>query len=81
MSLSWCSVIGCKNEAKNGYKGYYFPIEVNLKSKWIQFCGLQKSWTPEKLAMICSAHFRDSDFVSVRKGKLKDGTVPSIKVD
>ena len=81
--MDGCEVKGCLQFNTKAVTALSFPEDPALRSQWIQFCGRQKSWTPEKFAKICSVHFKDRDFTlehneSVPTKKLKDGSIPSV---
>lgn len=82
MNSLCCSVKSCKNGAEKGAKSFSFPTVQAERSQWIQFCGYSEdlSWVSDN-AKICSSHFKDEDFATVRKEKLKDGSIPSMKVN
>lgn len=39
-----------------------FPVEENIRHKWIQFCKRSDSWIPEKNQILCSVHFGANDY-------------------
>lgn len=80
--MSWCSVLGCKEDKNFNRKEQKFPEtdRVELRERWIKFCGQQSDWTPNKEAKICGAHFRDTDFQEDQEEIVKPGVIPSLKV-
>ena len=84
--MNWCSVGGCEEVKSSGIRTHSFPEvdKIELRERWIKFCGQQPEWKPKKQAKICGAHFVNSDFGVDLKGnikrKLKSGAFPSLKV-
>jgi len=55
------------NNANHGYilswvTSYSFPKNLSIQKEWIRRCGNQQSIDPE-FSRICSAHFKEEDYV------------------
>ncbi|KAM4854578.1 THAP domain-containing protein 6 isoform 2-T8 [Thomomys bottae] len=84
-----CSAIGCAsrclpNSKLKGLTFHVFPTDENIKRKWVlamkrldvNAAGI---WEPKKGDVLCSRHFKKTDFDrSAPNIKLKPGVVPSI---
>lgn len=84
-----CSAIGCAsrclpNSKLKGLTFHVFPTDENIKRKWVlamkrldvNAAGI---WEPKKGDVLCSRHFKKSDFDrSTPNIKLKPGVIPSI---
>jgi len=69
-----CSVRNCKNR-----KGLHkFPVIMVLRIKWTLFCRRKPGWTPGPSARICSAHFAQNSFTSMKRRFLVEGAVQSL---
>lgn len=63
-----------------------FPLEPKIREKWVENCRLEPGKNITKSILVCSRHFRSSDFKktstsedsSMVKYFLKQGTVPTI---
>ncbi|KAL5287931.1 PHF20 family protein [Megaselia abdita] len=88
-----CTIIGCNSKTtgpqspSQGVITYHsFPIEPKIREKWVENCRLEPGKTITKSILVCSRHFRSSDFkktcssedASMVKYWLKAGTVPTI---
>ena len=60
-----CSAVGCTtghgNYIEKGVSLHKFPLEDNLKMKWIR-CIKREDFVPGKSARFCSLHFTCNDF-------------------
>lgn len=63
-----CAVLMCRNNSSKERSSFeknikYFPFPVNsdLRIKWIVACQRIEEWTPES-SYICSEHFAETDF-------------------
>ncbi|XP_027628851.1 DNA transposase THAP9 isoform X2 [Tupaia chinensis] len=88
-----CSAVGCttrdtvlSRERGLSFHQCVFPTDTILRSKWISAVNRvdprsKKIWIPGPGAILCSKHFRESDFESygIRR-KLKKGAVPSVSL-
>lgn len=84
-----CSAIGCAsrclpNSKLKGLTFHVFPTDENVKRKWVlamkrldvNAAGI---WEPKKGDVLCSRHFKKTDFDrSAPNIKLKPGVIPSI---
>uniref|UniRef100_A0A8C0TLT9 THAP domain containing 6 n=2 Tax=Canis lupus familiaris TaxID=9615 RepID=A0A8C0TLT9_CANLF len=84
-----CSAIGCAsrclpNSKLKGLTFHVFPTDENVKRKWVlamkrldvNAAGI---WEPKKGDVLCSRHFKKTDFDrSTPNIKLKPGVIPSI---
>nr|KAF6503018.1 THAP domain containing 6 [Molossus molossus] len=84
-----CSAIGCAsrclpNSKLKGLTFHVFPTDENIKRKWVlamkrldvNAAGI---WEPKKGDVLCSRHFKKTDFDrSAPNIKLKPGVIPSI---
>ncbi|XP_005401373.1 PREDICTED: THAP domain-containing protein 6 [Chinchilla lanigera] len=84
-----CSAIGCAsrclpNSKLRGLTFHAFPTDENVKRKWVlamkrldvNAAGI---WEPKKGDVLCSRHFKKTDFDrSAPNLKLKPGVIPSI---
>ncbi|XP_004833962.1 THAP domain-containing protein 6 isoform X2 [Heterocephalus glaber] len=84
-----CSAIGCAsrclpNSKLKGLTFHAFPTDENVKRKWVlamkrldvNSAGM---WEPKKGDVLCSRHFKKTDFDrSAPNLKLKPGVIPSI---
>lgn len=57
-----CFVPGCKSEALDHTRYFAFPVNPEIRQKWIQFCGVS-SRQPDK-DYICSHHFTEEDYLA-----------------
>lgn len=88
-----CTIIGCNSRTtgpqspSQGVITYHsFPIEPKVREKWIENCHMEPGKNITKSILVCSRHFRSSDFKkttssedpSIVKYFLKPGTVPTI---
>ncbi|KAJ0178273.1 hypothetical protein K1T71_006096 [Dendrolimus kikuchii] len=82
-----CSVFCCKkrsatsNLQKDGVTFHLFPKDPVLKRKWKSFCNNKPTWVPTKNSVVCSEHFKSSDFqaLSNNRRKLIIGAIPTLK--
>lgn len=77
----WCiSIVSCII-IKVFFLFYSFPKDPVLKRKWKTFCNNKPTWVPTKNSVICSEHFKSSDFqaLSNNRRKLIIGAVPTLK--
>uniref|UniRef100_A0A8C6FXG9 THAP domain containing 6 n=1 Tax=Moschus moschiferus TaxID=68415 RepID=A0A8C6FXG9_MOSMO len=84
-----CSAVGCAsrclpNSKLKGLTFHVFPTDENIKRKWVlamkrldvNAAGI---WEPKKGDVLCSRHFKKTDFDrSAPNIKLKPGVIPSI---
>ncbi|XP_063101290.1 THAP domain-containing protein 6 isoform X3 [Cavia porcellus] len=84
-----CSAIGCAsrclpNSKLRGLTFHAFPTDENIKRKWVlamkrldvNAAGI---WEPKKGDVLCSRHFKKTDFDrSAPNLKLKPGVIPSV---
>lgn len=84
-----CSAIGCAsrclpNSKLKGLTFHVFPTDENVKRKWVlamkrldvNAAGI---WEPKKGDVLCSRHFKKTDFDrSTPNIKLKPGVIPSV---
>ncbi|XP_041527108.1 THAP domain-containing protein 6 isoform X2 [Microtus oregoni] len=84
-----CSAIGCAsrclpNSKLKGLTFHVFPTDENIKRKWVlamkrldvNAAGI---WEPKKGDVLCSRHFKKTDFDrSTPNTKLKPGVIPSV---
>ena len=85
-----CVVAGCSNTTKDGVSLHLFPKDENTRRLWKTKVKLTRAnWSgPSESSVICSAHFRDDDFVESlhsqfgiqKKRLLKIGAVPTIQL-
>lgn len=87
--MKCCSAVGCAsrclpNSKLKGLTFHVFPTDENIKRKWVlamkrldvNAAGI---WEPKKGDVLCSRHFKKTDFDrSAPNIKLKPGVVPSI---
>ncbi|KAF6372622.1 THAP domain containing 6 [Rhinolophus ferrumequinum] len=84
-----CSAIGCAsrclpNSKLKGLTFHVFPTDENIKRKWVlamKRLDVNSSgiWEPKKGDVLCSRHFKKTDFdKSAPNIKLKPGVIPSI---
>ncbi|XP_070251047.1 THAP domain-containing protein 6 isoform X1 [Myotis yumanensis] len=84
-----CSAIGCAsrclpNSKLKGLTFHVFPTDENVKRKWVLAMkrldvNAAGFWEPKKGDVLCSRHFKKTDFDrSAPNIKLKPGVVPSI---
>lgn len=76
-----CSAYGCTNRHYRGtpihFHSFPFSREKVLKA-WIHAVR-RKNFKPTKSSVICSAHFRETDFIKNNRGwVLKHDAVPSV---
>uniref|UniRef100_A0A7N5KAS1 THAP domain containing 6 n=1 Tax=Ailuropoda melanoleuca TaxID=9646 RepID=A0A7N5KAS1_AILME len=84
-----CSAIGCAsrclpNSKLKGLTFHVFPTDENIKRKWVLAMkrldvNAAGVWEPKKGDVLCSRHFKKTDFDrSAPNIKLKPGVIPSI---
>ncbi|XP_036708676.1 THAP domain-containing protein 6 isoform X2 [Balaenoptera musculus] len=84
-----CSAVGCAsrclpNSKLKGLTFHVFPTDENVKRKWILAMkrldvNAVDTWEPKKGDVLCSRHFKKTDFDrSAPNIKLKPGVIPSI---
>nr|XP_058922270.1 THAP domain-containing protein 6 isoform X3 [Kogia breviceps] len=84
-----CSAIGCAsrclpNSKLKGLTFHVFPTDENVKRKWVLAMkrldvNAVDIWEPKKGDVLCSRHFKKTDFDrSAPNIKLKPGVIPSI---
>ena len=93
MPKTKCAAGGCINKRPNKPSEslilYTFPKDSRRCALWTTFVRVKRAdWTPSGYSVLCSEHFRESDFDSstllryqmgfLPRPKLKDNAVPSI---
>ncbi|XP_065770763.1 THAP domain-containing protein 6 isoform X1 [Muntiacus reevesi] len=84
-----CSAVGCAsrclpNSKLKGLTFHVFPTDKNIKRKWVlamkrRNVNAAGIWEPKKGDVLCSRHFKKTDFDrSAPNIKLKPGVIPSI---
>ncbi|XP_043303759.1 THAP domain-containing protein 6 isoform X2 [Cervus canadensis] len=84
-----CSAVGCAsrclpNSKLKGLTFHVFPTDENIKRKWVlamkrRNVNAAGIWEPKKGDVLCSRHFKKTDFDrSAPNIKLKPGVIPSI---
>ncbi|XP_029424387.1 THAP domain-containing protein 6 isoform X2 [Nannospalax galili] len=84
-----CSAIGCAsrclpNSKLKGLTFHVFPTDENIKRKWVLAMkrldvNAADIWEPKKGDVLCSRHFKKTDFDrSTPNIKLKPGVIPSV---
>eukprot|EP00069_Balaena_mysticetus_P017597 bmy_10638T0 len=84
-----CSAVGCAsrclpNSKLKGLTFHVFPTDENVKRKWVLAMkrfdvNAVDTWEPKKGDVLCSRHFKKTDFDrSAPNIKLKPGVIPSI---
>ncbi|XP_060155463.1 THAP domain-containing protein 6 isoform X1 [Globicephala melas] len=84
-----CSAVGCAsrclpNSKLKGLTFHVFPTDENVKRKWVLAMkrldvNAVDIWEPKKGDVLCSRHFKKTDFDrSTPNIKLKPGVIPSI---
>lgn len=59
-----CAVPGCNANTRRFLKEnkalstFAFPLNENLKKKWIRLIRRENSWRPTKFSSICELHFK-----------------------
>ena len=79
----YCCMPGCTNSG-----GHVFPSDPELRKKWRVTIKrldekLKNFWTPGKYDVVCTAHFRESDYKenAIRlEGNAKCGVSPRLKI-
>ncbi|XP_077554068.1 uncharacterized protein LOC144168944 [Haemaphysalis longicornis] len=81
-----CCVPQCKNRNDGpklpGLTMHRFPRDPVLKESWLRgIC--REAWSPSKSSIVCSFHFKHSDFMAGVRGesRLRPKAVPSLNVD
>ena len=71
-----CVVPQCSNDSKVRTDGFLnFPVkDLNLRQKWIEKLGLEKSKLNLNYQFVCKAHFAEEDKLAK---KLKEGSFPT----
>lgn len=76
-----CSAYGCTVRFQKGknIKFHRFPTDLNMKKKWL-IAMKRNNFQPSKVAVICSNHFKESDYeINVQGNKiLKKDAVPTV---
>ncbi|XP_063890461.1 THAP domain-containing protein 1-like [Helicoverpa armigera] len=80
-----CSVFCCKkrsatsNLQKDGVTFHMFPKDPNLRNIWKTFSHNRPTWIPTRNSVICSNHFKTSDFqvLANNRRRLVDGAKPT----
>lgn len=83
MSPRRCIIEGCPSvstlEEHQQVTFHQVPSNSSTRTKWIENCKIPKSKTITKSVLVCSRHFRLSDFVKKNdKFLLRQGVVPSM---
>lgn len=83
MSPRKCIIDGCPSvsgqEEHSKVTFHTIPVNNEVRKKWVEHCRVSKTKTITKSVLICSRHFRLSDFVEKNeKYHLKAGAVPTI---
>lgn len=86
---AYCSAFGCNSSGgRDNVIFHHFPRQKRLAAQWTAAVR-RKHFRPSKSAVLCSNHFRDSDYyqnisvmrrlgLSIKFVRLKPGAVPSI---
>ncbi|CAK1601770.1 unnamed protein product [Parnassius mnemosyne] len=81
-----CSVFCCKKRSntssleKDGVTFHMFPKDPNLRNTWKYFCNNKLTWIPTRNSVICSDHFKTSDFQELanNRRRLVEGAKPTL---
>ena len=71
-----CVVYGCSNSAQTNISVHKLPPTTDKRRRqWIHFVKTtRKEWVPGKYSHICSAHFKDCDFINKYQYEMKQCT-------
>lgn len=47
---------------------FRFPRDPILKGKWVRALRRPDTWSPSVRSVVCSLHFKDSDYMAYQKG-------------
>ncbi|XP_067207122.1 uncharacterized protein [Linepithema humile] len=73
--VNYCILCGSRRQKGISYHG--FPKNLELRTKWLEFCGMEEHHL-RSVSTICSSHFKDEDLISqLGKRIVKPNAIPS----
>ncbi|VVC97089.1 unnamed protein product [Leptidea sinapis] len=89
--MSYCVVNNCINSSgllneNTGFSFHRFPKGPEHRNKWVEVIRKNRkddNWSPTHYSIICSAHFKESDFYITKSGrqKLRRRSMPTKNLD
>ncbi|RVE42524.1 hypothetical protein evm_012832 [Chilo suppressalis] len=60
-----------------------FPKDRYVRNMWVEFCNKNEPWEPKRTSVVCSAHFKASDFQvhATKSRRFVENAIPTLLPD